>query len=360
MLDCLKTSAPKDGAGGAPASEVASTAPSEAGVAAATPEAGAPAPPSAPGKDRKAALKNAGHSMAVVHATPAEPPRFAVAFTASAVAERNAADTQVALQPVPGAEAIKALTSASRYASPFWRQFAAVALRHWRETLRVRDFTAIRLFILLFLAFFYGIVWNGVAANQTSQTAVFSTLGVLVFTVSFASIITFTTSAPVYAIQRGVFYREKAGSYYRPEAYTAAMLVTEIPWLAASLLCFLVIMYPLVGLEWTATVFFSHYLAVLICMVYFMWVAQAFIYFLPTLQLAQILSVRPLVCPVLQTCKGGSDSARAATWCALSQQYTALFARTSPPGHDVFSSNSICWAVHSRGVHERLVSRSSF
>ena len=93
-----------------------------------------------------------------------------------------------------------------------------------------------------------------------------------------------------------------------------------------------------VGLEWTGTVFFSHYLAVLICMIYFMWVAQAFIYFLPTLQLAQILSVRVRSAPMP----------------------VALF-RFQPPlpsrsGNDVFSSNPLRRPVHSRRLDERVVS----
>lgn len=184
----------------------------------------------------------------IAHAAPPGHSRFAALYADSALATRKRAEVDDAMKPSANAAAMESLKSASLYAAPFWRQFLAIMQRHWRETLRVRDFTAIRLFVLLFLTVFYGMIWNGVAANLTSQTAVFSTLGVIVFGSSFAGIITFVTGGPVYALQRPVFYREKAGSYYRPEAFTAAMLITELPWIVLAGLGYLVIMYGMVSL----------------------------------------------------------------------------------------------------------------
>jgi ABC-type multidrug transport system permease subunit len=83
----------------------------------------------------------------------------------------------------------------------------------------------------------------------------------MVSTGVFLSIVTFATVAPVYAAQRSVFYREKAASYYRPEAYALTLLWVELPWLALQVLIFMAIFYPMVGFEWTAGPFFSTCLA---------------------------------------------------------------------------------------------------
>lgn len=183
-----------------------------------------------------------------------------------------------------------AAPSSSRYAAPFLRQVAALCVRHWREVLRQRDFTAVRLVIYLFLGVFFGIIWFQIASTLDTQSAVHSAVGVIVSNAAFLAIVTFTSSAPVYALLRPVFYREKAAAYYRPEAYVTALMLTELPVLALMCLMFLAINYPMIGFVWTAPAFFSYAIGIFCIMVNFLWLAQAFILVMPTLQLAQILS----------------------------------------------------------------------
>lgn len=148
MLDVLKT--PAAAAAAAPAPDSAG----DTAAAAAAPPAEGPLKSPEPSTAAVAVVEPPAAGKAAAAAAPPPQSRFADIFLGSDLAERNSTDTTAALLPAAGAEAIEALAKASHYAAPFSRQIAAIMQRHWRETLRVRDYTAIRLFILLFLGLF--------------------------------------------------------------------------------------------------------------------------------------------------------------------------------------------------------------
>jgi hypothetical protein len=184
MLDVLSTPDPDEDAGtDAAAADAAQTDPplpeatntSVAAAAAAVEAAATPVPPQSSSSSKASLHRGAAAatpsmrralSANVVNRAAASglagasapPPRYALAYNASARASENEAAVTSALQPTqqqlsPDAQAAsKRLAAASsHYAAPFLRQVAALSQRHWREVMRQRDFTLIRVIVFLFL-----------------------------------------------------------------------------------------------------------------------------------------------------------------------------------------------------------------
>lgn len=170
------------------------------------------------------------------------PPRFARLYVDSELSRSLSTNVDASLDPATFPSQNEAVSSAASqsYGANFFVQVGYIGLRHWRETLRLRDFMSIRFFITIFLALFFGLIWLGSATSPTNQAEAYTALGVMVSTGVFLAITTFATTAPVFAEQRSVFYREKAASYYLPEAYAFSLLWVDIPWLALLVLVFMV------------------------------------------------------------------------------------------------------------------------
>jgi hypothetical protein len=186
---------------------------------------------------------DASASTAAAAAPPADehnhdtPPRFAVLYKASANAQASSKDV-LALSDPSAFNGSAQKGSSSLYGANVFVQAAYIGLRHWRETLRLPDFTMIRFFVTIFLALFFGLIWFDSVRTPSDESGAYTALGVYISPGVFLSIVTFATVAPVYAGQRAVFYREKAASYYTPEAYALTLLWVELPWLALQSLVF--------------------------------------------------------------------------------------------------------------------------
>jgi hypothetical protein len=58
-----------------------------------------------------------------------------------------------------------------------------------------------------------------------------------------------------------VYYRERAASYYRPEAYSVGLIVQSVPWVALYTFVYVAISYFLTGLRTDAGAFFTYLVA---------------------------------------------------------------------------------------------------
>lgn len=141
------------------------------------------------------------------------------------------------------------------YASSLWRQFVEVTKRglnaQWRNV--SMNFTMIMM--LVFLSILFGLIYlklddstfNGV---QSKMASIFTTAG-------FGSVIVGTSSAPVLAKDRSVYYRETAGMIYRSFAYSLSLAVVNLPFLMFTSVVFVVPFYFMIGFRTTAAAFFK-------------------------------------------------------------------------------------------------------
>ena len=201
----------------------------------------------------------------------AQPP-MAARYVPSTLALTARRDADAAIDMVASSSTS---SGTSPYGAPLWSQTASLALRFWRETIRGTEFTAMRVVLTLFLAralwealvqphllfsahtppppppvtasVFFGLIWRDASTKAVDQGSALTLLGVMAAENIFMATVTFASALPIYSLHREAFYREKAASYYRPEAYVLSLLVVEIPWLALQALVYQAVSYPMVS-----------------------------------------------------------------------------------------------------------------
>ncbi|GAB2300380.1 hypothetical protein Dimus_034421 [Dionaea muscipula] len=95
---------------------------------------------------------------------------------------------------------------------------------------------------------------------------------------------------PVLSREREVFYRERASGLYAPLPYAFSQVVVEIPYTLAQVSVFVIILYAMTGLEWTASKFLLHYLFSLLSFFYFIYYGMMVTSMTPNQELSAILS----------------------------------------------------------------------
>jgi ABC-type multidrug transport system ATPase subunit/ABC-type multidrug transport system permease subunit len=159
---------------------------------------------------------------------------------------------------------------------------ARVAKFTWRNT----ALNSVRLFVFIFLAIFFGLLYYKVDASTYSGA--FSKLAVALNGLLFLSIINLNTNIPNYFRLRKVFYRERASGMYPSIAYPLSIIIIEIPWSAFFSLLFTAINYNMVGFKAEADPFFTAYLATFLSAFWFYSIGLGFIAFFPVQLLANI------------------------------------------------------------------------
>ena len=215
------------------------------------------------------------------------------------------------------ASELDGLNNSSRSAVPnlvrpgFFTQFLVLTQRMWKFMWRCTTWNSLRMFVFIFLALFFGLLYLQI--DDSDQSGAFSKMAVALNSILFISIINLNTGLPNYSRLRAVFYRERGAGFYSSAAYPLSVSFCEIPWTAFYCLLFLSINYfvscstlafpccsidyvpncllsvQLVGFRATAGAFFTAYLATFIAAFWFATLGLGFMGFFPVQLLANIM-----------------------------------------------------------------------
>jgi hypothetical protein len=193
-------------------------------------------------------------------------------YAASQLAASNAA-TLAELHEPRKVGAGDAATSAAALARPgFVAQVAALLTRMSRYQTRFGLWNGLRLFIFVFLALFFGLLYLGVPRN--SQAGVFAVLFAAANDLIFLAIVSFYVSLPSIQHFKAVFNREAGGGTFTRAAYPVALAASEVPWAFGLTLVYLAIAYPMRGFTIEPGAFFTAWLALSCGPLFFVWVAN--------------------------------------------------------------------------------------
>ncbi|GAB2216334.1 hypothetical protein Droror1_Dr00024106 [Drosera rotundifolia] len=95
---------------------------------------------------------------------------------------------------------------------------------------------------------------------------------------------------PVIAVGRLVFYRERSSAMYSAISYALAQAVIKIPYLLMQTLLYGIIVYAMIGFEWTAAKFFLNLLFTFLTFVYFIFFCMMMISQSPDLNIFLVIS----------------------------------------------------------------------
>ncbi|KAL3500414.1 hypothetical protein ACH5RR_039507 [Cinchona calisaya] len=191
---------------------------------------------------------------------------FPEIYKSSELYRRNKALIKELSEPAPGS---KELYFRTRYSQPFFIQFIACLWKQHLSYWRNPHYTAIRLLFTTVIALMFGTIFWKLGSKRQRLQDLLNAMGSMYSAVLFMGIQNATSVQPVVAIERTVFYRERAAGMYAALAYAFGQVVIELPYLLVQTVIYGVLVYAMIGFEWTAAKFFWYLFFMYFTLLYF-------------------------------------------------------------------------------------------
>eukprot|EP00668_Euglena_longa_P010950 GGOE01013286.1.p1 GENE.GGOE01013286.1~~GGOE01013286.1.p1 ORF type:complete len:285 (+),score=106.84 GGOE01013286.1:2-856(+) len=157
-------------------------------------------------------------------------------------------------------------------------------LLHWRTP----GYNLARLFTCIVIALLLGSVFF--QNSMGTQQAVFTMVGLQFMVLLFIGILFANTVQGLIAVERTVFYRERASHMYYPWVYDTAMGIAELPYVTFNCAVLTCIYYWMVGLNSDAAVFFSWFLVFWLYVLFYTYLGLFLACVMPTEELATVVA----------------------------------------------------------------------
>ncbi|KAH7846555.1 hypothetical protein Vadar_015347 [Vaccinium darrowii] len=178
---------------------------------------------------------------------------FAKVYKNSELYRRNKETITELSTPPPGS---KDLFFATQYSQSFFTQCMACLWKQHLSYWRNPPYTAVRFFFTTIIALLFGTIFWQIGSKRETQQDIFNAMGSMYSAVLFVGVQNATSVQPVVAVERTVFYREKAAGMYSDLPYAFGQVVIELPYILVQSIIYGVIVYSMIGFEWTAAKFF--------------------------------------------------------------------------------------------------------
>ncbi|KAG8375490.1 hypothetical protein BUALT_Bualt10G0105300 [Buddleja alternifolia] len=212
---------------------------------------------------------------------------FSEIYKNSELYRRNKALINELSKPAPGSGDLYFPT---RYSQSFWTQcMACLWKQHWSYW-RNPPYTAVRLLFTTFIALMFGTIFWDLGSKRRRMQDIFNAMGSMYAAVLFLGVQNATSVQPVVAIERTVFYRERAAGMYSPLPYAFGQVVIELPNLLIQTLIYGVIVYAMIGFEWTVAKFFWYLFFMYFTLLYFTFYGMMTVAVTPNHNIAAIVS----------------------------------------------------------------------
>ncbi|GLT67735.1 hypothetical protein SLA2020_400210 [Shorea laevis] len=200
---------------------------------------------------------------------------------------RNKALIQELSRPSPGSKDIYFPT---KYSQTFFNQFKACLWKqncsYWRNTSN----TALRILFTAFVALVFGSIFWDLGSKRKKRQDLFNAMGAMYSCVIFIGVQNSFTVQPVVSVERTVFYRERAAGMYAALPHAFAQVVIELPYLFAQAVLYGVIIYAMIGYQWTAAKFFWYMFFMYFSLMYYTYFGMMSIALTPNQQVATVVS----------------------------------------------------------------------
>ncbi|CAN4094850.1 unnamed protein product [Withania somnifera] len=230
--------------------------------------------------------------------TPGQEMMLGVDFTAlykkSDLYRRNKALISELSVPCPDT---KDLHFENQYSQPFWTQcMACLWKQHWSYW-RNPTYTAVRYIFTIFIALSIGTMFWDLGKSvfflcyRGKRQDLFNAMGSMYAPVFFLGFQNASSVMPVVAVERTVFYRERAAGMYSAIPYAFGQAFIEMPYIFVQAVTYTIIVYAMIGFEWTATKFFWYLFFMYFTLLYFTFYGMMTTAVTPNQNVAQIVSV---------------------------------------------------------------------
>uniref|UniRef100_A0A0C9RVB8 TSA: Wollemia nobilis Ref_Wollemi_Transcript_11180_4931 transcribed RNA sequence n=1 Tax=Wollemia nobilis TaxID=56998 RepID=A0A0C9RVB8_9CONI len=212
---------------------------------------------------------------------------FAEHYKNSSLYKRNKALVKELKTPPPQA---KDLYFPSQYSESFLGQFKSCLWKQWWTYWRSPDYNCVRYSFTLVCALLFGTIFWNVGNKRDSNTELLIVAGALYGACIFLGVNNCSTVQPVVAVERTVFYRERAAGMYSALPYALAQVVIELPYILGQTIMYTLIVYSMVQFEWTVTKFGWFFFVNYMTFLYFTYYGMMAVSITPNHQVAAIVA----------------------------------------------------------------------
>ncbi|KAJ0700765.1 putative ABC-type xenobiotic transporter [Helianthus annuus] len=178
---------------------------------------------------------------------------FAEIYQNSELYRRNKALIAELSIPGPGTADLYFPT---QYSQSFFVQSIACLWKQRQSYWRNPSYTAVRFAFTVFIAIMFGTMFWDLGGKRKTQQELFNAMGSMYAASLFLSVQNASAVQPVVDIERTVFYRERAAGMYSALPYALAQALVEIPYVFTQTIVYCLIVYAMMGFDWTAAKFF--------------------------------------------------------------------------------------------------------
>ncbi|KAL4625244.1 hypothetical protein ACB092_05G011200 [Castanea dentata] len=212
---------------------------------------------------------------------------FSNVYRNSDLYRRNKVLIQELSKPAPDK---KELYFSTQYAQSFFTQCMACLWKqhwsYWRNPL----YTAVRFLFTIFIALTFGTMFWDLGSKTKRQQDLFNAMGSMYAAVLFLGVQNASSVQPVVAVERTVFYRERAAGMYSALPYAFAQVTIELPYVFAQAVFYGIIVYAMIGFEWTVAKFFWYLFFMYFTLLYFTFYGMMTVAVTPNHHIASIIS----------------------------------------------------------------------
>ncbi|KAL1548431.1 transcription factor [Salvia divinorum] len=177
-----------------------------------------------------------------------------------------------------------------RYSQTFLKQCKACLWKQHLSYSRNPPYIAVRLMFTTFIALMLGTIFWDLGSKRKKSLDIFHTMGSMYAAVLFLGVQNASSVQPVVALERTVFYRERAAGMYSALPYAFGQIAVELPHILIQTVIYGVIVYAMVEFEWSLVKFFWYILFTYLTLLYFTLYGMMTVVVTPNHNIAAIVS----------------------------------------------------------------------
>ncbi|KAI3803438.1 hypothetical protein L1987_31589 [Smallanthus sonchifolius] len=212
---------------------------------------------------------------------------FAEVYRNSELFRRNKALIAELSIPGPGT---KDLYFPTQYSQSFFVQCIACLWKQRWSYWRNPPYTAVRFAFTTFIAIMFGTMFWDLGGKRKNQQELSNAMGSMYAATLFLSVQNASAVQPVVDIERTVFYRERAAGMYSALPYALAQALVEIPYVFKQTIVYCLIVYAMMGFEWTASKFFWYTFFQFCCLLYMTYYGMMTVAITPNANIAAVVA----------------------------------------------------------------------
>ncbi|XVF26839.1 hypothetical protein REPUB_Repub14bG0053800 [Reevesia pubescens] len=212
---------------------------------------------------------------------------FAEHYKLSYLYQQNQALVKELSTPTPRA---KDLYFTTKFSESMWGQFKCCLWKQFKTYWRTPEYNLVRLGFTLVAALIIGSIFWRVGTKMRDATELTMITGAMYLAAMFLGVNNCQTAQPVVAIERTIFYRERAAGMYSELPYALAQVMVEIPFVLTQSSYYTLIVYAMIKFKWAAKKFFWFFFVNFFTFLYFAYYGMMTVAITPNVQVAAILA----------------------------------------------------------------------